>query len=119
MDEVWVRLSRIGGAFLVALVITLLLRSTASRGPLKITATGLKEGICLLSSSACPDCATARKYLEDRLGDDGFDERSWETEPGLFGRIGVDVVPATLIVDLEGAAVLWPGHPENALALLS
>jgi len=24
-----------------------------------------------------------------------------------------------LIVDLEGAAVLWPGHPEKALALLS
>ena len=119
MDEVWVRLSLIGGAFLVALVITLVLRSTASRGPLKITATGLKQGIYLLSSSACPDCATARKYLEDKLGDDGFDERSWEKEPGLFGRIGVDAVPATLIVDLEGAAVLWPGHPEKALALQS
>ena len=119
MDEVWLRLSLIGGALLVVLVITLVLRSTASRGPLKITATGLKQGIYLLSSSACPDCATAREYLEDKLGNDGFDERSWETEPGLFGRIGVDAVPATLIVDLEGAAVLWPGHPGKALALLS
>ena len=92
------------------------IRARAARGPRKIIATGLKEGIYLFSSSTCPDCATARKYLEGKLGDDGFEERSWEIEPALFDRIGVDAVPATLIVDHEGAAVLWPSHPEKALA---
>lgn len=116
MDEFWVRLSLVGGALLVAFVLTLVLRARAAKTPLKIAATGLKEGIYLFSSSTCADCATAREYLGDKLGNDGFGERSWETEPGLFSRLGVEAVPATVIVDREGAGQLWPGHPEKALA---
>ncbi len=115
MDEFWVRLSLVSGVLLVAYVLTLILRARATNGPLKIAQTGLQKGIYLFSSSTCADCATARKYLEDKLGNDGFGEKSWETEPGLFSRLGVEAVPATLIVDREGAAALWPGHPKKAL----
>ena len=70
------------------------------------------------SSSACSDCPLARRTLADALGEQGFLELSWEDDPGAFDRLGVDAVPATLVVAADGSGTLWPGGAEMALESL-
>lgn len=118
MDEVWLRLGLIGGALLVAAVATLVLRSRSSGRERNLAETGLEAGVYFFSSSACPDCSPTRRALADSLGEEGFVELSWENEPGVFHRLGVDAVPATLTVAGDGSATLWPGRPDRALESL-
>jgi hypothetical protein len=54
--------------------------------------------------------------LDEALGSDGYREFRWEQDPGLFHDLGVNAVPATAIVDIDGSGVLWPGRPDKALA---
>ena len=115
MDEVWVRLGLIGGALLVAAASTVALRTRSSGKKRAVPETGLQPGIYFFSSSACPDCSRARRVLNDSLGNEGFVEISWEADPGVFHRLDVDAVPATLIVEADGSGTLWPGKAERAL----
>ena len=115
MDEIWLRLGLIGGALLVAAVSTLVLRSRSSGKKRDLPDTGLEPGVYFFSSSACPDCSRSRRLLNESLGEEGFVEVSWEADPGVFHRLGVDAVPATLIVGAEGSGTLWPGKADRAL----
>lgn len=110
------RLSLIAGALVVAGVTTVTMRLRAKGGPRRLAETWLDQGVYLFSSTACPDCKHVRSMLDDALGRDGYQEFRWEQEPGLFHDLGVDGVPATLIVDPNGSGVLWPGRPDEALA---
>lgn len=118
MDEIWVRLALIGGALAVAGLVTIALRARAKGKPRRMEATGLPPGVYLFTSEACADCGSVRRALGQALGDAGFVERSWEEEPGLFHRLGVDAVPATLVVEPDGSGTLWPGRAEQVLAAL-
>lgn len=115
MDEIWVRLGLIGGALLVAAISTMALRTRSSGRKRAVPETGLEPGVYFFSSSACPDCSRARRVLSESLGKDGFVEISWEADPGVFHRLGVDAVPATLMVEAGGSGTLWPGKAERAL----
>lgn len=115
MDEVWLRVGLVAGALIVAAVATLALRSRTSGKPRTLRGTGLRPGVYLFTSAACPGCGAARRALQDTTGEDGFVELSWEQEPGTFDRLGVDAVPATMLVRADGSATLWPGRPDDAL----
>lgn len=119
MDEAWARLAVIGGALVVAALATTIIRLRARGGPRRLHETSLAPGVYLFTSSACPDCGSVRKALTEALGEGGFEERSWESEPGVFHRLGVDAVPATMIVGEDGSGTIWPGRPDGALDELS
>lgn len=116
MDEIWARFGLVVGALMVAGVATLVLRSRGKGVPRKLSATGLGQGVYLFTSKACPDCKQVRATLDDALGPEGYKELSWELELGLFHELGVGGVPATMIVEVDGSGVLWPGRPDKALA---
>ena len=118
MDEIWLRLGLIAGALAVALVVTLVLRARASAGPTRIEATGMAEGLYLFTSSSCGDCRSARKTMNETVGDAGFVEINWEEQPGIFHQIGVGAVPATMVVANDGSGTLYSGSPLRALATL-
>lgn len=100
------------GALAIAGLATVALRSRAQSGRRRILSdTGLPPGTYLFTSAACADCLGARTTLDNSVGPSGYTEMSWEEQPGLFGQLGVDGVPATLVVDDEGNGVLAPGTP--------
>lgn len=118
MDEIWLRLGLIGGALAVAALATMLLRVRVHGRPRRLEDTRLDPGVYLFTSAACPDCASVRRALTEALGANGFIEVRWEEEPGAFDRLGVDAVPATLVVESNGSGTLWPGRAKEALAAL-
>lgn len=118
MDDVWLRLGLIAGALAVAALATVVLRSRLKGRPRVLEATGLEAGIYLFTSATCPDCSSVRRTLIDEMGESGFVELSWEQEPGEFHRLGIDAVPATVVVARDGSATLWPGRADEALRAL-
>ncbi len=118
MDEIWGRLGLILGALMVAGAVTLVMLSRVKGGPRNLAATGLNQGVYLFTSDACPDCKHVKGMLDDALGPDGYKELNWGQEPAMFHELGVDGVPATMIVEVDGSGVLWPGLPDAALTHL-
>lgn len=116
MDELVTRLTLIGGALALAVLGVVVMRARARRSTRQVSATGLATGVYLFTSTACPDCETARRKLTGELGEGAFDEIRWEDEPGIFDQLGVDAVPATMIVADDGTGTLWPGAPDRAIA---
>jgi len=117
MDEVWARVGVVAAALAVAAVIALW-QKTRVRGPIRQVASGdLEPGVYLFSSESCPTCAQARDDLDRALGDAYFEVR-WEEQPEAFSHLGVDAVPAVLIVKTSGQGRLFPGRPDKALAEL-
>lgn len=114
MDEIWGRLGLVVGSLMVAGTATMVVRSRAKRGPRNLAVTGLNQGVYLFTSDACPDCRHVKGMLDDALGPDGYKELNWEQEPAMFHELGVDGVPATMIVAVDGSGVLWPGLPDEA-----
>lgn len=49
------------------------------------------------------------------LGETGFTEYVWEDDPGVFSELGIDAVPAVLVVGEDGRGRLYPGQPDRAL----
>lgn len=115
MDELLTRLALIGGALVVAAAAALVIRARGRGSPRQIEATGLPPGVYLFTSSTCPDCGSARRVLIQELGDRGFEEIEWEEDPGVFDRLAIDAVPATVVVEQSGAGTVWPGAPEKAI----
>jgi hypothetical protein len=118
MSDLSLRLSLIFGALVVALVVSLALRM-AKRRPVLIDPGTLGPGVYLFSSTSCLDCLPARSKLVERLGDQGFVELMWEREPDTFLELGIDAVPATVVVGADGAATLFAGMPVQALKTLN
>lgn len=88
-------------------------RKMTSSSPRPLPATDLDTGVYLFTSADCNECALARAKLEDRLGEGGYAEIAWEERPELFADLGVDAVPATMVVAADGSALLWPGQPDS------
>jgi hypothetical protein len=120
MSEIWARLAWVLGAVVVAAAAILIQRiMVGRRRPVQVQQTTLGSGVYLFTSATCPDCETARRLLAGGIGPSGFVELSWENRPEVFKDLGVDAVPATLIVDESGSSALYPGRPDFALAALS
>jgi hypothetical protein len=120
MNEIWARLAWVLGAVVVAVAAILIQRAvTGRRRPVPVQQTTLGAGVYLFTSATCPDCETARRLLAGGIGPSGFVELSWEDRPEVFQDLGVDAVPATLIVGESGSSTLYPGRPDFALEVLS
>lgn len=113
MDDAWVRAGLVASALLVVGVVVLVLRRNETAKARRVPVTGLRPGIYLFSSTTCPTCITARGKLSEKV--DVFEEIVWEEQPGLFEELGVDAVPAVLVVGDGGAGRLFPGQPDRAL----
>lgn len=112
MSDLTARLLLASGALIFAAITTFVLRRRAT-GPVRIRlASGFEPGTYFFSSTACLDCAPARRTLIDRVGEDGFTELEWEAEPAVFHELGIDAVPATMIVSPAGSARIYPGMPD-------
>ena len=111
MVDTWLRIALIGGVLAGSLGVALLVRQRAKRSDRVIDAGGLAPGIYFFSSSTCETCVGARRDLSRLLGPDAFIEFAWEDTPGVFDELGIEAVPATLIVSDGGHAVLYPGAP--------
>lgn len=119
MDDALVRMAVILGALLVALIFSVVIRMRSRGQTTQIKDHGLGSGVYLFTSSACQGCGTARRALRDALGESGYVELRWESNPGEFHRLGVGAVPATIVVGDDGSAKLYPGSPRKALQSLS
>ena len=113
MDDVWIRAGLVAAALLVVGVVLLVLRWKESAQARRVSVKGLGPGIYLFTSTTCPTCITARERLSERV--DVFEEIVWEEQPGLFTELGVDAVPAVLVVGEGGSGRLFPGQPDRVL----
>lgn len=116
MDETWARVGFLLAVLAIAGVIVLLQRQRLRPGERALDAPDLVPGLYLFSSSTCSTCERARTRLREALGHSGFEEFSWETDSEVFIDLGIDSVPAVLVVDHGGRARLYPGDVEKALA---
>ena len=112
----WARIGLVGAALAVAGAIALIQRRRALSPVRAVETPGLAPGVYFFSSASCPTCRRARETLDASIGDSGYDELVWEEQPLAFRDIGVDAVPAVLIVGEGGRGRLYPGQPERALA---
>jgi hypothetical protein len=117
MSEIWIRAGLVAGALALAAAAAIL-RRARSRRSREVSAGGLGVGVYLLTSSSCPTCGPARQRVIDAVGEGGFIELSWESDPGAFRDSGVDTVPSLLVVEGSGRARLYPGASSKALSSL-
>jgi hypothetical protein len=118
MSELWIRVLVVIGALVIVALVVLVLRRPGRRGQ-PIEGPGLAPGIYLFTSGTCADCGPARERLKEKLGPGGFREIGWEAEPDVFARVGIDVVPCTLVVGEDGSANSFPGLPDRVIEGLS
>ncbi|MEX2252119.1 MAG: hypothetical protein WD895_08630 [Acidimicrobiia bacterium] len=120
MNEIGERLTWVLGAVVAAIAVILILRQMTGRHrPVAIQQAKLGPGVYLFTSAACPDCESARRVLLGAIGPSGFVEVSWESDPETFRELGVDAVPATLVVSDSHGSTLYPGRPDRALEVLN
>jgi hypothetical protein len=115
MDDIWGRAVVVAAVLAVAGAIALWRRARTRRAR-DVSPESLQPGIYLFTSSTCPTCESARRRVIEAVGEGGFDEFSWESQPDVFADAGVDVVPALVIVQESRRARLFPGAPGKALA---
>jgi hypothetical protein len=116
MSDIEVRLVAVIGAVAIGFAVSLVLRGRpARRAPTKLNQTRLGAGVYLFTSASCPDCGAVRDVLSERFGPTGFIELSWESDPQVFDELGIDAVPATLIVTANDGSTLYPGAPSKTL----
>ena len=118
MDEVWARVGVVSVALALA-VLAAFWQRRRRRSPIRDVPSGdLSPGVYFFSSETCSTCARARDQLDRALGQTAYTEVRWEERPGRFSELGVDAVPAVLIVKIPGKGRLFPGQPDQALAEL-
>ncbi len=116
MSELEVRLVAVIGAVAIGIAVSFMLRRRPARQmPVELKQTRLGPGVYLFTSASCPDCRAVRDALFERFGPTGFSELSWESDPQIFEELGVDAVPATLIVTSTDGSTLYLGAPGKAL----
>lgn len=115
MDEIWVRVAIIATVVALAVGTAIIQRRRALNPVRSVDARGLQAGIYFFSSITCATCTQAREKLDSVLGSNGYTEIAWEKDADQFERLGVDAVPAVVIVDEGGRGRLYPGQPDEAL----
>jgi hypothetical protein len=115
MNDLWVRLAVVAGALAVAGLIALITRRRTTAGVRTVRARDLAAGVYFFSSVTCGTCDQARTKLDSTLGADGYEEFAWERHPETFTELGVDQVPAVMVVDHGGRGRIYFGQPDRAL----
>lgn len=115
MDDLALRLGLVGGAVAAALVIAWYLHRRDRGSGRPVVDARLPPGFHYFSSRTCDTCRSARSTLDRLLGAGGYTEHEWERDPEVFQRIGVDEVPAMVVVGEDGSARLYSGRLESAL----
>lgn len=73
---------------------------------------GPRPGIVLFTSTDCVNCKSARAVVESLRVP--VREVTWELEPAVLERLGVEAVPLTVVVDAEGRIeLLTAGVPRR------
>lgn len=116
MDDLWTRIGLVVTFLAFAGLIVLIRRGRLRIRDRDVEAPGLDPGLYLFSSITCSTCETAREKLIARTGDEGFDEYVWERDPEIFAALGIEAVPAVVVMREEGRGRLYPGSVEKALA---
>lgn len=109
MDDLWLRALIVAGALGVAVMTAVIARRRAGVRNRRLEV-DLPDGVYFFSSQPCASCLDAREKLDASLGADGYTEIAWEREGELFDELGIDVVPATMVVT-EGRGRLKTGQP--------
>lgn len=115
MSEIWIRTGLVIGALAAAGIIALIQRRRAAAPVRSVKTKGLAPGVYFFSSATCSTCDQAREKLESSLGADGYTEFAWDLHPDMFTELGIDQVPAVVIVDDAGRGRLHLGQPDRAL----
>lgn len=115
MDDLWARIGLIAAVIAVAIVITWAQRRRALNPIRTVDPGDLAPGVYFFSSDTCGTCREAREKLAAALGSDAFTELAWERDPGPFTDLGVDAVPAVMIVEEGGKGRLHVGQPDEML----
>lgn len=116
MDEIWARIGLVLGALAIAGFIVAVQRRRRRVPERDVVAPQLTPGLHFFSSRGCATCAGAREKMVSAVGIDGFTEHVWEEDPGVFSDLGIDAVPAVLVIREGGQGRLYPGRPDRALA---
>lgn len=116
MDEIWARIGLVLGALAIAGAIVAIQRRRGRIPERDIVAPQLAPGLHFFSSRGCSTCEGARERIVAVVGETGFTEHVWEEDADIFSELGVDVVPASLVVREGGYGRLYPGRPDRALA---
>ncbi|MGH8916661.1 MAG: hypothetical protein ACRDZM_19375 [Acidimicrobiia bacterium] len=114
MSDVWIRLGLITVVLGLGLIVGAALHIRDRRRPAPIDVTGLAPGVYFFSSATCHECLPARDLIEAALGPEGFVEVKWEEQPATFAEIGIEEVPATIVVEEDRPARLFTGIPVGA-----
>ncbi len=98
---------RVAVVAVAALAVVGIARFRPARRPAPLRIAGNLEGpgVFLFTSEDCDSCSVARQVYVDVLGADGFTELSWEGEPALLTRLGVQEIPVGSVVNAEGEEV--------------
>ncbi len=119
MSDVWLRVGLIAVTFSAAIVTSRVIRRREKTRPIDAGPSSLAPGIYLFSSGNCLDCGPAREAVEQATGGPGgFTEIRWEDSPEAFRDLGIETVPATVLVSDNGLATVYPGRPRYALRTL-
>lgn len=113
MDDVWARVALVAGALVVAGLVAVWQRWRTRLPVRDLVHVSLDEGVYFFSSESCPTCGRAREKLDAALGEEGYVEVAWEQDPAMYSTLGIDAVPAVLIVRHDGKATLYPGQPSK------
>ncbi len=70
--------------------------------PLTIEGNLTGPGVFLFTSETCDSCADARAFYTKVLGDGGFVEITWESDPALLTRLGVWEIPVGTVLGSTG-----------------
>lgn len=103
----------VGLAALVA-IIALALRHRPITRSRTVAVTGLIPGVYLLTSGGCAPCEQARATLRQRSIE--FVELTWQADPEVFERLGIDAVPSVVLADSSGAGLWWRGGVPRRIA---
>jgi hypothetical protein len=112
MSDVTVRLWIVGAVVVGVLAVAAFARRGASlrrRAPLP----GLAPGLHLFVSDTCPTCERLVQVVSSVAGDGGYRRVSWESEPEIFRKMGIERVPLTVLARPGGGGWSAAGVPSE------
>jgi hypothetical protein len=115
MDEVWARAALVAGRS--QWLGSWFWFNVSGRDPLR----GRSErpvstpGSTYSPPPAAPPVLRRGRPFRPSLGEDRFHEFAWEEGSETFDRLGIDAVPAVLVVEPGGSGTIFPGQPDRAL----
>lgn len=74
---------------------------------------GLEPGVYVFVSDVCSTCQRVEDSVASAVPTGGYRRVSWESEPELFRRLGIERVPVTVQVRADGGGWAASGVPST------